>query len=134
MKIKDREDVNYGYIHRLQNPLRKIGKTVHRHKIVKLLAMQDKNLTFKSAKHLQKYNAKRQTEDDVSLYTYITSHLPIKFQKQRNFLLPIYKKAKQNIQKRVWKILDGEYTLFVNNKKIDLSIQQALSYSLSLLT
>ena len=86
--------------------------------------MQDKNLLFISAKQLKSYNAERRTEDDVSAYTYITDHLPVQFQKQRKRLLPSYEEAKQNNQKAVWKILDGEYTLFVNNKKIDLSTQQ----------
>ena len=84
--------------------------------------MHDENLIFKSAKHLKNYNAERRTEDEVSPYTYITDHLPVKFQKQRKRLLPFYKEAKQNKQKAIWKILDGEYTLFVNNKKIDFSI------------
>ena len=86
--------------------------------------MQDKNLIFKSAKHLTSYNAERRTKDKVSPYTYTTDHLPIKFEKQRKHLLPFYKKAKQNNQKAVWKILDGKYTLFVNNKRIDLFTQQ----------
>ena len=116
---------SYVGIHRLpQHPLKKNGKTVHRPIIVKLLTMQDKNLIFRSAKHLKNYNAERRTEDEFSPYTYITDHLSVKFQKQRKRLLPFYKEVKQNNQKAVWKILDGEYTLFVNNKRKDLSTQQ----------
>ena len=124
VKMFQIDDVDYVDIHRLpQHPLKKNGKTVHRSITVKLLTMKDKNLIFKSAKHLKKYSTERRTEDDVSTYTYITDHLPVKFQTQRK-RLPFYKEAKQNKQKAVSKIFDEEYTLFVNNKKIDLSIQQ----------
>ena len=95
LKIQDSEDVNYVNIHRLpQHRLKKNGKAVHRPTIVKLLTIQDKNLIFKSAKHLQNYNAERLTEHHVSPYIYITDHFPVKFRKQRKRLLAVYKEAK----------------------------------------
>ena len=42
------------------------------------------------------------------------------FQKQQKLLLPYYKDAKKNKKKTVGKALDGNYTLFIDNKKVDL--------------
>ena len=51
---------------------------------------------------------------------YIIDHLPAKFQEQRKFLLPYYKEAKNNKKKTMLKALNGYYTLFIDNKQVDL--------------
>ena len=53
-----------------------------------LLTIHDKNLIFKSAKNLGQYNAMRKKSGSTNLNTYITDHLPAKFQEQRKLLLP----------------------------------------------
>ena len=60
----------------------------------KLLTIYDKNVIFKSAENLRKYNAMRKESESTNLKTYITDHLPVKFQEQRKLPLPYYKEAK----------------------------------------
>ena len=62
----------------------------------------------------------RKESGSTNLNTYITDHLPVKFQEQRKLLLQYYKEAKKNKKKTDWKALDGNYTLFIDNKKVDL--------------
>ena len=62
----------------------------------------------------------RKESKSTNLNTYITDHLPVKFQKQRKLPLPYYKEAKENEKKTVWKALDSNYTLFIDSKKVDL--------------
>ena len=87
--------------------------------VFKLLTIHDKNLTF-SAKNLGQYNAMRKESGSTNLNIYITDHLPAKFQEQRKLLLPYYKEAKKNKKKTIWKALDGNCTLFIDNKQVDL--------------
>ena len=56
-------------------------KISHRSIIVKLQTMFDKNLIFKSAKNPKEFNAKRKNNENFNLNTYITDHLPEKFQR-----------------------------------------------------
>ena len=62
----------------------------------------------------------RKESGSTNLNTYITDHLPAKFQEQRKLLLPYYKEAKKNKKKTMWKALDGSYTLFIDNKQVGL--------------
>ena len=55
----------------------------------------------------------------TNLNTYITDHLPATFQEQRKLLLAHYKEVKKN-KKTIWKALDGNYPLFIDNKQVDL--------------
>ena len=103
-----------------QQPITKNGIPVHRPIIVKLLIIHDKNLIFRSAKNFGPYNAMRKESGSTNLDTYITDHLPAKFQEQQKLLLPYYKEAKKNKKKTMWKALDGNYTLFIDNKQVDL--------------
>ena len=104
----------------LQQPITKNGRPVHQLIIVKLLTIHDKNLIFKSAKNLGQYNAMCKESGSTNLNTYITDHLPAKFQEQQKLLLSYYKEAKKNKKKTMWKALDGNYTLFIDNKQVDL--------------
>ena len=81
--------------------------------------MNDKNLIFKSLKKNKSYNIARKVEDNTNPYIYVTKHLPEKFQDQRKRLLRIFNEARKNKQKTIRKVTDGDYTLFVNGKKID---------------
>ena len=57
---------------------------------------------------------------NLNTSTYITDHLPAKFQEQRKLLLPHYKEAKKDKKKTIWKALDDDYPLFIDNKQVDL--------------
>jgi len=82
--------------------------------------MSDKNLIFKNAKNLKSYNESVKRESPTNPYVFITEHLPEKFQQQRKRLLDTYKEAKKNRQKAVWKVLDGNYTLFINDQQVEI--------------
>ena len=64
----------------------------------------------------------RKESGNANLNTYITDYLPAKFQEQQKLLLPYYKEAKKNKKKTMWKALDGNYTLFIDNKQVDLML------------
>ena len=83
--------------------------------------MFDRNLIFKSALNRNEYNDKRKSNESINFNAYITDHLFEKFQRQRKLLLPLYKEAKKNKPKTVWKALDVNYTLFIRNKKVDFT-------------
>ena len=120
LKINPNE-IKLSDIHRLpQQPITKNGRPDHRPIIVKLLTIHNKNLIFKSAKNLKQYNAMRKESGSTNLNTYITDHLPAKFQEQRKLLLPHNKETKKNKKKTMWKALDGNCTLFIDNKQVDL--------------
>ena len=116
LKINDPDKIELVDIHRLpQHPAKKNGRFI----IVKLFTKNDKNLIFKFLKNLKFYNIARKVEDNTTPYIYVTEHLPKKFQDQRNRLLPIFNEARKNNQKTIWKATDGNYTLFVDGKRID---------------
>ena len=95
LKINPNE-INLSDIYRLpQQPITKNGRPVHRPIIVKLLTIHNKNLIFKSAKNLGQYNAMRKESGSTNLNTYITNHLPAKFQEQQKLLLPYYKELRR---------------------------------------
>ena len=71
-------------------------------------------------KNLQSYNSQLKQSSKDNPYVFVTEHLPERFQQQRKRLLPLYKEAKNKKQKAVWKALDGNYTLFVNDKKVEV--------------
>jgi len=48
---------------------------------------------------------------------FITEYLPEKFKQQRKQLIPKFKEARA--KKLVWKVLDENYTLFVDDKQIE---------------
>ena len=99
--------------------MRKNGRPITSPVIVKLLTMHDKNLIFKSVKHLQSFNNARKNEDKSVPYVYVTEQMQKKFQDQRNQLLPTFNDARKNKKKAYWKAIDDNYTLFVEGKKID---------------
>ena len=121
LKITDPNDVEYVDIHRLpQHPVKRNAKTVHRPIVVKILTMSDKNEIFKNAKNLKDYNNQLKEDNSNNPTVYITEHLPHKFQQQWKLLLPQFKEAKKKKQKAVWKALNGNSTLFIDDKQVDL--------------
>jgi len=120
LKITDPDDIEVVDVHRLpQHPVSRYGKKIHRPIIVKLLTMQDKKLIYNSVKNLKSYNEILKDEQDSHPYVYINDHLPAKFHEQRKLLLPFYRDAKKLKQKTMWKAVDGEFCLFVNDRKVN---------------
>ena len=117
LKIADPNDVEYVDI---QHPVKRNGKTVLRPIIVKLLTMSDKNEIFENAKNLKDYNNQLKEDNSNNPTVYITEHLPHKFQQQWKLLLPQFKEAKKKNQKAIWKALNGNYALFIDDKQVDL--------------
>jgi len=90
--------------------------------------MSEKNLIFKNEKYLKEYNNERKQGQEFYPYVYVSEHLPKKFQDQRKLLLDEYRKKRNNRQKAVWKAVEGDFVLFVNDKRIDcarLSVRQS---------
>ena len=86
LKIENPDDVEFVDIHRLpQHPVNNRGKTFHRPMIVKLLTMNDKNLIFKKLKNLKAYNIEKMQGRDFNSYVYVSEHLPVTFQQQKNY-------------------------------------------------
>ena len=82
--------------------------------------MRDKSRIFQSAKHLKTYNEKLKKEDNKTPYAYICDHLPIKFQQQQKNFLSFYKKAEEKNQQTIWKAVNGEYCLYVDDQKVKI--------------
>ena len=81
----------------------------------------DKRAIFSSIKNLPTYNTTLSCQDDSPIQSrrvYITEHLPMAFIDQRNRLLPTFKKAKLLKKNTSWRIVGGDYCLFVNGVKI----------------
>ena len=109
-------------IHRLpQIPLMKIGKKVNQPIIAKLDSALDKSMIFNNLKRLKSYNDLRRM--DYQSTVYVIEHLPKAFLKQKELLMPYFKKARMNEQKTFWRAENGEYVLYMDNKKISTSIQ-----------
>ena len=62
--------------------------------------MNDKNLILKSLKNLKSYNIARKDVGNTTPFTYVTEHLPKKFQHQHKRFLPISDEERQNKQKK----------------------------------
>ena len=75
----------------------------------------DKQKFVANLKHLKCYNKNRARS---SQHVYATEHLPIELQNQKKKLIPLYKEVKKEQKKTVWKIVDCEYCLFVNNERV----------------
>ena len=118
----DFDKVPFVDFHRLlQQPVFKLGKRITRPITVKLAYMEDKTAISKAAKNLKKYNRTRREMKQSSPYVYIIYHLPRAFQEQRKKLLPSFNKARADKQKTKWQIENGEYSLYIDNEKVNLN-------------
>ena len=116
----DSDDINVVDIHRLpQTPLRIRGKKVNRPIIVKLDSMMEKSKIFRNLKRLKSYNDLRKLDNKSSIF--VTDHLPKVFLEQKKLLMPQFKEAKRNQQKTSWRAENGEYVLYIDNKKFSIS-------------
>ena len=110
-------------VHRLpQHPLyNKSPRKINRPIIVKFSNVFDKHTFISNLKHLKGYNQMRREKREEAPYVYATEHLPKVLQLQKNKLIPCFREAKKNKQKTSWKLLKGEYCLFINNQRVFLT-------------
>ena len=120
LKIDDPNSINIVDIHRLpQFPIYdKLRRKINRPIIVKLASVFDKQKFSQNLKNLKTFNAKRRTERASTPYVYATEHLPRELQLQKNKLIPLFREARRKKEKTFWKLQNGEYCLFVNDKRI----------------
>ena len=106
-------------IHRLpQRPVVKNGKRIVRLIIIKVATMLDKARITGSLRKLKAYNENRITKspNENLPYVYVSDHLPKICQQQKRNLLPQFKEARKNRQKTSRKIINGDYSLLINDK------------------
>ena len=104
--------------HRLpQRPVYKDGIKINRPIICKLSNIQDKQSVLRATKHLKVYNERRSKNLKNAPSVYITDHLPKPFYLQKKSLLPLFKEAKNLGKKTNWRIMNGEYCLFIDGVK-----------------
>ena len=117
LQIQDSNSIKLADIHRLpQHPIYDSDKRkINRPMIGKFMDIFNKQNFVKNLKHLKEYNEKR---PPTTKYVYTTEHLPIELQRQKKKLIPLYKKAKEENKKTVWKIVDCEYCLFVDDVRV----------------
>jgi len=66
-------------------------------------------------KNLKKFNEKRRLDDPLASYVFVTDYLPKMFELQRKKLQPQFKEARKYGQKTSWKIINGNYCLFIDD-------------------
>ena len=116
--ITDPTMINVVDYHRLsQRPVFN-GKTrQNRPIIIKLTNATDKGRIFAGLKNLKAYNEARRKLNQGS--TYVTEHLPKKFQDERKLLLPFFNETRKRNQRAQWKPVNGHYALFIGVHKVD---------------
>ena len=80
--------------------------------------MEDKTAIYKAARKLKKYNLTRRKMKQSSPYAFINDHSPRAFQEQRKNLIPHFNKALAENRKTKWQVDNGEYCLYIDNKRV----------------
>ena len=75
-----------------------------------------KQLILNNLKRLKEYNETLNLEPKNPGYVYMTKHLPHELQMQKKRLIPIFRKAKEEGKKTAWKIIDGDYQLYIEGE------------------
>ena len=115
----DPKNVEVADIHRLpQKPVIRRGVKVTRPIIVKLTNAMSKAQIFSNLNRLKTFNEARKRDGKGTVYE--TEHLPREFLQRKKLLLPLFKQAKANQKKTAWRVENGEYTLYVDNQKVQL--------------
>ena len=123
LKIPEIHTMAIADVHRLpQHAVSKNGERIHCPIITKLTSYADKNLIMRSLRKLKDYNYDRKERlGEDAKYVYVTEHLPREVLQQKKLLLPVYKKAKEDGKRAVWKIEHASYCLYIDNVKYDSS-------------
>ena len=119
--IEDPNSIAIADIHRLpQHPIfDKDRRKINRPIIVKFLNVFDKYKFTKNLKNLKNYNEKRRSDNSNSPYVYATEHLPKELQLQRSKLISEFRDARRNKRKTTWKLINSEYCLLVDGKRVN---------------
>ena len=88
----------------------------------------DKAEVTKSLKNLKIYNQQLKSSSSNISYVYVSDHLPKPFEAQRKKLMPKFKMARKQNKKAYWRIDEGQYCLFLDDKTVDLPIESAVNY------
>ena len=113
----DPKSMNIIDIHCLpQRPVFVNGAKKTRPIIVKLSTIEERKRIFSSLKNLKNFNKVR--KESNTLPVYVTEHLPKDFQNQKKRLMPQFKEARKLNKSTYWRVVQGQYCLFVDNVKI----------------
>ena len=89
--------------------------------MVKFLNVFDKYKFTKSLKNLESYNEKRRSENSNLPYVYETKHLPKNYNYNKgNWFPSVFRDARRNQRRIMWKLISSEYCLLVDNKRVHL--------------
>ena len=106
-------------IHRLpQRSVTKNGKRVDRPIVIKVATVMDKARITGSLRKLKMFNEGRKKDDPNTSYVFVTDHLPKRFELQKKKLITQFNEVRKNRQKTAWKIINGDYCLFINDSKV----------------
>ena len=87
----------------------------------------DKGKVTKSLKNLKIYNQQLKSNSSNISYVYVSDYLPKPFEAQRKKLMPQFIMARKQNKKAYWRIDEDQYCLFVDDKKVDLPIESAVT-------
>ena len=82
--------------------------------------MFDKHTIMTRLQMLKNYNQRQQKSCSTAPKVYVSEHLPKKMYEQKKPLIPHFKDARKMKLKTTWMVHNGEYCLFVDNKKVNL--------------
>ena len=120
LKMENPEQINIVDLHRLpQYPLFKNNKRINRPIIFKVANNSDKQMILNSLKNLRGYNEDKKSENSKATKIYVTEHLPKTLYEEKKRLLPQYHKARSEKKRVNWCIQNGEYSLYVEGKKVE---------------
>ena len=118
LQIEDPNSIALADIHLLpQHPIfDKDRRKINRPVIVKFLNMFNKYKFTKSLKKLKSYNKKRRSKNSNLPYVYATEHLRKELQLQRSKLISVFRDARRNKRKTMWKLIDSANCLLGDGK------------------
>ena len=121
LNINNSDNIKFTDIHRMPKQLvLKNGKKIQRPIIVKLTYLFDKQLIYKSLKNLKLYNNELNLKPRFPGYIYVTDHLPIEMLQQKNKLLLLFNKARQEGKRTSWKVVADEYRLYIDGINVNV--------------
>ena len=121
LNINNSDNIKFTDIHRMpKQPVLKNGKKIQRPIIVKLTYLFDKQLIYKSLKNLKLYNNELNLKPRFPGYIYVTDHLPIEMLQQKNKLLLLFNKARQEGKRTSWKVVADEYRLYIDGINVNV--------------
>ena len=112
------EQVKLTDLHRLpQHPICKDKVKINRPIIFKVASEFDKHTIMTGLKMLKDYNQRQQESCPTVPKVYVSEHLPKEMYEQKKRLIPHFKDARKMKLKTIWIVQNGEYCLFVDDKK-----------------